>query len=134
MKLQDKAIRVINFANYCDPPTQLYKKSKILKFKDNITVNNYLYVHDNLNRHLPVALLDKFDYLHNIHEHSTRNAESRCVKLTKSRTLVSGIHSINGQSARAWNHLQITCSSDNLHSRSRKVCKKILTKRYIDSY
>ena len=43
-KLQDKAIRIINFAHFRESTSKLYKKSKILKFKDSITLNNYLYV------------------------------------------------------------------------------------------
>ena len=37
-KLQDKAIRIINFAHYREPTTKLYKNSNILKFKDNINI------------------------------------------------------------------------------------------------
>ena len=42
-KLQDKAIRIINFAHFRESASKLYKKSKILKFKVSITLNNYLY-------------------------------------------------------------------------------------------
>ena len=42
IKLQDKAIRIINYAHYRESTSQLYKNSKILKFKDNITLNNYI--------------------------------------------------------------------------------------------
>ena len=46
IKLQDRAIRIINFSQYREPTSALYKKSEVLEFKDNITLNNYLY--DNL--------------------------------------------------------------------------------------
>ena len=45
MKLQNKAIRIINFTNFREPPLNLYQKSKIVKLKDNITLDNFLYVH-----------------------------------------------------------------------------------------
>ena len=134
MKLQDKAIRIINFANYREPTSKLYQKSEILKFKDNITLNNYLYVHNSLNRRLPTALLDKFSYLHDSHQYFTRNSALQCVKLPTSRTLVYGIDSITGKSSRAWNYMQINCSSDNLHLLSRNACKKIIKQFYLDSY
>ena len=134
IKLQDKAIRIINFANYREPTSKLYKNSKILKFKDNLTLNNYVYVHDSLKGHLPVALLNNFDYLHEIHDHKTRNSVLQCVKLPNSRTLVYGIHSVIGQSARAWNYLQINCSSENMHLSTRGVCKKKITQFFINSY
>ena len=134
MKLQDRAIRIINFANYREPTSKLYQKSEILKFKDNITLNNYIYAHDSLHRHLPTALLDKFVYLDDSHHHFTRNSVLKCVKLPNSRTLIYGLDSITGKSARAWNYLQINCASDNLHLHSRKACKKIVKQFYLDSY
>ena len=124
IKLQDRAIRIINFSQYREPTSALYKKSEVLKFKDIITLNNYLY--DNFKGLLPTALLNKFAYLHDSHDHNTHNASLHCVKLPVSRTLVYGIHSISGQAARAWNYLHIKCAQNNLHTRSRSVCKKLL--------
>ena len=126
IKLQDKAIRIINYAHYRESTSQLYKNSKILKFKDNITLNNYIYVHDSFTGRLPLVLAYKFKYLHDFHDHNTRQAALRCVKLPISRTLKYGIHSVTGQSARAWNYLQINCSF-NMYFSTRKVCKKIIS-------
>ena len=70
IKLQDKAIRVINFAKFREPTSKLYLKSEILKFKDNITLNNFLFVHNSLNRRLPTAVQDKFLRRH---QHFFRN-------------------------------------------------------------
>ena len=134
MKLQNKAIRVINFAKYRDTSSNLYQKSEILKLQDNITMNNFLYMHDSLKRRLPTTLNDRFSYLCDTHEYETRNSDLKCVKLPTSRTLVYGIHSIDGQSTRAWNYLQVNCSSHKLHTLSRNVCKKILKSHFIDSY
>ena len=72
IKLQDRAIRIMNFSQYREPTSALYKKSEVLKFKDNITLNSYLYVYDNFKGLLP--LLNKFAYLHDSHDHNTRNA------------------------------------------------------------
>ena len=142
IKLQDKAIRIINFANFREPTSNLYKKSEILKFKDNISLNNFLYVHNSLNRRLPTALQDKFVYLRNSHLHTTRKSTYQCVKLPSSRTIDYGIKSITGQSARAWNYLQINnyqqlnCISDDkiLYLHSRSICKKKLKQYFLDSY
>ena len=133
-KLQNKAIRVINFAGYHDPVEKLYKNSKILKFKDNLILNNYLYVHDNLNRRLPSALLDKFKYRSQVHQHETRIAVHKCISLPKSRTVAYGIHSVEGMASRDWNRLQVLLSSHNLHLQSRSSCKKHILKHFIDSY
>ena len=134
IKLQNKAVRIINFADFREPTSKLYQKSKILKFGDNIKINNYLYVKDSLNRQIPYSLQNDFTYIHDAHDQHTRNSVNQCVQLPKSRTLVHGIHSIKGQSARAWNHLQITHSKDKLHLLSRNSCKKKLTTYFIESY
>ena len=43
IKLQNKANRVINFAPFRWSETPLYKTSRILKFYDNIKLQNFLY-------------------------------------------------------------------------------------------
>ena len=134
MKLQDRAIRVINFSGYREPTSKLYKSSNILKFKDNITLNNYIYVHDSMKGRLPFVLSNNFEYLEDNHTHDTRILALQCVKLPVSRTLTYGIHSVTGQSSRAWNYLQINCSKENLHSRPRGTCKERITKFFIDNY
>jgi hypothetical protein len=139
IKLQDRAIRYINFADYREPTTKLYKQSEIIKFKDNITISNYLYVHNSLNRRLPACLNNQFKYLNTETIQHTRKAEllssKEClVELPKSRTTYYGIYSITDQSARAWNHLQITQSTLNLHQLSRELCKEKLKTHFVESY
>ena len=134
IKLQDKCLRILNFADFHEPPSKLYKKSEILKFEDHVRVNNYLYVHDSINRRLPPCLNDKFQYIHECHNHQTRNSVQHCVKLPKSYTIAYGIHSITDQSARAWNYFQIINSKENLHILSRGVCKQKLTCNILKTY
>ena len=103
IKLQDKALRILNFAHYRTPTSPLYKKSKILKFRDNITLNNFVFVHDSFKGILPHILNNNFVYLQNLHDHNTRISSLYHVKLPESNTLIYRINSITGQSARAWN-------------------------------
>ena len=51
-RLQNKAIKILNFANYCDPILPL-KASKILKLSDNIRLSNFLYVLDDIKHNIP---------------------------------------------------------------------------------
>ena len=83
---------------------------------------------------LPFVLSNNFEYLEDNHTHDTRILALQCVKLPVSRTLTYGIHSVTGQSSRAWNYLQINCSKENLHSRPRGTCKERITKFFIDNY
>ena len=48
--IQDKAIRIINFASYNAPTNNLYKESKILKFTDGIKLKHFLFVVDNIKK------------------------------------------------------------------------------------
>ena len=133
IKLQDKSIRIINFAKYHDPTSELYKKSSILKFQDQIRLNNYFHVHDSINRQLPPSLQENFHYLHDIHAHKTKSSDQFCVKLPKTHTITYGINSITGQAARSWNYFHSVLKK-NLHILSRPVCKQELIKFILNTY
>ena len=133
IKLQDKSIRIINFAKYHDPTSELYKKSSILKFQDQIRLNNYFHVHDSINRQLPPSLQENFHYLHDIHAHKTKSSDQFCVKLPKTHTITYGINSITGQAARSWNYFHSVVKK-NLHILSRPVCKQELIKFILNTY
>ena len=134
VKLQNKAIRIMNFAQSQEPCSKLYQKSQILKFQDSINVTNYLYVHNSLNKRLPVALTDKFQYIHENHSIHTRHSAKQCIKLPIARTSQYGIYSIDGSSARTWNSYQITHHKSNLHLQSPYSCKKTLTQHLLSTY
>ena len=134
IKLNDKAVRTINFAHYRDSASQYYKKSNILKFQDNISINNYSLIHDHFSNHLPSALLNKYEYIHNGHNHPTKLSNSFCVKVPKSRTLDYGIYSIQGQASRTWNHYHTSLIDKKLHLLSRTSCKNIIKTHILNSY
>ena len=134
VKLQNRAIRVINFKDYQHPTEKLYKDSKILKFQDHISLLNYLFVSDSLMDNLPKSLCKQFSNVHQIHSHPTKNLVNHCITLPKSRTINYGIHSIMGQSCRNYNFLQINCNSQSIHTKSRYLKKDIITKYFLNSY
>ena len=133
-KINDKAIRTLCFAHYQENASKYYKELNILKFQDTIMLNNFVYIHDHFSHRLPSALLDKYEYIHEGHEHNTRISSAHCIKLPKSRTIEFGIHSISGQASRHWNHLNITLSKANIHQLSRTSCKEIISKHLISKY
>ena len=49
----DKALRDLNFKNRWKPIEQIYKKSKIFKLKDIVTIINLKFVYDQMNKILP---------------------------------------------------------------------------------
>ena len=133
-KLNDKAIRIMNFAKYNEDPSKHYKNLNILKFQDIIKLNNYLYVHDHFNSNLPISLLNNFKYIHSAHNHNTKISSANCVELPKSNTLQYGIHSVFGQSIRHWNRFQVILKDSTLHAQSKYSCKVLITKHLISLY
>ena len=132
-KLNDKAMRIMNFAKYNENPSKYYKNLNILKFHDIIKLNNYLYIYDHFNHQLPIALLDRYEYIHAEHEHNTRISSGYCVKLPKSNTIEYGIHSVTGQASRNWNYFNVVLKSMKLHEKSKNACKEIIKKHIINS-
>ena len=48
-KIQNKALRILNFKNPWEPIEQIYKESKIFKLKDIVTISNLKFVYDQIN-------------------------------------------------------------------------------------
>ena len=54
-KLQNRAIRTITFSDFHADPDPMYKPLKILKLEDLITLQNVLFVYDQLKKHSQFA-------------------------------------------------------------------------------
>ena len=50
--IQKKALRIINFADFNAPTSKLFSDSKLVKFKDHVTMQNFLLTHDFINHNL----------------------------------------------------------------------------------
>ena len=134
IKIQNKAMRIINFRNNRTSSSELYKNSNILKFKDQITIANYLLVHDSLNRRTPLPLQGRLHLIRDSHNYHVRNSAKHCVKIPPARTTEFGIHSILGQAARNWNYFQILYHDDCMHIQTRNKCKNKLRQHFLNSY
>ena len=134
IKLQDRAIRIINFASFNDSRGELYRKSKILKFRDQIKLSNFLLVHDDFNDNLPVSLEHLFTLVSNTHAYYTRSATKMNYSPPKIRTGIYGIRSVSYQAILAWNDIMNNSKIESLHNKSKNICKKIITKHFLISY
>ena len=130
-KIQNKAIRIINFANYQEDPTPLYKKSKILKFSDHVKLDNIIYVHNSLRENLPIPLRDSFHLAPE--STTTRGALMHKLVLPKVRTLY-GLNSVTYQSTAAWNYILSVLPTSKVHSVSKATCKENINEYFIKSY
>ena len=81
--IQNKALRVINFAPFNAPTNELYKNNRILKFKDQIRLQNILLVHDDINRKIPYALQNTFKPLSDTQSYQTRGVKKFKMSLNK---------------------------------------------------
>ena len=62
---QNKALRIISFKQFMEPSEPLYNQLKINNLKNNITLNNCLFVFDKLANNLPDVFDQFFKFLRN---------------------------------------------------------------------
>ena len=134
LKLQDKAVRIINFGLSSDSRNPLYCKSKILKFSDNIKLLNFIFVYDSLKNNLPSILNNNFTRVNRYHTHNTRYAIKNTVALPKIKTQIYGIKSIKFQSSSSWNFFIGKYPDKQLFNQTRSLCKKIITRNFLENY
>ena len=131
-KLQNKALRTINFAPFRSSATPLFKKCEILKLTDNIILQNFLYAHDSLKGNLARAILGKLALVNTVN--NTRNETYFQLERIRSKTILYGTNSIRLKSIEVWNFINRMFHSQKLYEKSRAVCKKFVKKFLIDRY
>ena len=133
-RLQNRALRVINFANFRDNADPIYKNLNILKFTDNVKLNNILLVYDSLNDRLPLVLNNVYTYTKSIHDHNTRSASKLKLTLPDVDTTTHGINSIAYQSVKIWNEFIDEYPSINLQELKRSKIKSISLSHFSSKY
>ena len=133
-RIQNKAVRIINFAKFDDSSDPLYQKSKILKIMDHVKLQNFFYVHDSLMGGLPNALKNSFQITADLSDHDTRGASQYKIALPKARTQNYGIYSIKYQASAIWNTMVSVYPDEKFQEKSKAICKKFITKHFIDNY
>ena len=131
-KFQNKAIRIISFADFKDSSTPLYHKLNILKLEDHVNLQNFLFVHNSLNGSLPFPLLDCFEVASDTF--NSRGSLQSKIVLPKVRTVNYGLNSIRYRSASFWNLMVSKFPKEKFNDQSKYSCKKVLSKHLIDGY
>ena len=134
IKIQNKALRAINFANYNDSVDPLYRESNILKFTDNVKVLNFLHVLDSLKNKLPNTLSKTFMPVQEVHLYNTRGVSQRKIAVPRANTHTYGIMSITYQSLQFWNFIVNKFPQEKLFEQSKPKCKTFLKKYFLDTY
>ena len=95
--LQNRAIKIINFVNFRETASPLYLELKILKLSNNIRLQHFLYVIDDINNNLPPPLNNTFQLASISHDHTTRSSSRYTVRIPAVKTTVYGLRSIKSQ-------------------------------------
>ena len=132
-RLQNIAMRIISFSDFNANTDPTYKSLRILKFKDFVSLQNCLLVHDSLNNKLPSCFSDFFTLISQVGNKSTRNSNLGCLFVNHSNTTKYGLNSINRKCINNWNFLTRTLNL-NLSSLSRLTLKQKVSAYFLNQY
>ena len=93
-KVQNKALRIINFTNFRASCNKLYYDCKVLKLEDNIKLSNFLFAYDCYTKNLPASLNNKLHLAETGHELNTRNTQYKSFIVPTVRTRIFGLNRI----------------------------------------
>ena len=132
-KLQNRALRTIEFKNKDDDVDPLYVSNYVLKLTDFIKLQNCLLTHQFLNNQLPDCFNDYYFKLHTLYQTETRNSKLGCLFQPSRRTTNYGLNSISHKSIISWNEITKQMKTD-LSSLSFHELKNIITISLISKY
>ena len=124
----------MSFGNYRDHANPLFRSLNILKFVDNLKIQNMLLVYYSLNNRLPLSLNNIYQYTQNIHNHNTRSSAKLKLTLPKVDTTTYGLNSIKYQSITDWNKLIDEYPAIKFHELKRSSFKRILMHYFYSKY
>ena len=102
-KVQNKALRILNFKNPWDQTEQIYKESKMFKLKDIVTISNLKFVYDQMNKLLPRVFEKNFINKTRQHLYNTRG---NSLDVPQVKTTTYGSNSFTLHAIRTWNFFQ----------------------------
>ena len=132
-KLQNKALRITEFADFRSETNLIYKNNKILKLGDQVELQNCLLVFDFLNGKLPQCFDSYFTRVNEIHAIQTISSRLGCLFLPHFTTAQYGISSITRKCIVKWNFFSRYFNRD-LRDLSRHDLKKKISSYFLDRY
>ena len=132
-KLQNRAMRIIQFADLQDDASPIYKANKILKLENHIELQNCLFVYDYFKNTLPKCFKSYFLKINEIHSVGTTSSELGCLFTPYLYTTRYGLHSITRKCIDIWNHFTKKFKLD-LSTLSRNMLKNKIYNYYIENY
>ena len=132
--LQNIACRLMTFNGPRTSATPLYRELEILKFFDQVKVQNTLFVHSHLNSQLPQDTLNSLSFTKLNHRYGTRGNRMGLLELGNVNTTRFGLNSLMRVASNQWNSLQRTFPNTELSSYSMSKFKKLVIKHYLSNY
>ena len=112
----------------------LYFNTKVLKFFDNIKLQNFLYVYDSLNKRLPTALNNIFEPSNQKHNYPTKFSLQHQIASCKVNTVTYGLNSIKYKATSFWNSMVNKFPEKKFQNLKRNACKLFVTNYLTDTY
>ena len=106
MKLQEKAVRLINFKDNNTQVSNFFTQSNILKFEDFVHYRNKNLVRNSTEKNGPASFNNFFIQTQEIHQHNTRCALNNLHDIPRSRTSFYRTYSIRSKLAIASNRIE----------------------------
>ena len=131
--LQKKALGIINFQPHNSRSSPLFKRSFILKFSDEVTLENTLFVSKSINNLLPSLFNDWFLFSSDQHNHETSWSSLGNLYKPSYKTNLNGKNSIIVSAINAWNNLQKLLKISLRHLSPNKI-KTILSDPFFSKY
>ena len=112
-KIQDKALRIINFAEFRAPVDPLNFSNELLKLSDMVRLSNCLLVHDFIQKVLPDCFADYFEKFEiKYTDFKTKNSELGNLFVPSVNKTGAGLHSVGFGSIECWSGVSRECSVD----------------------
>ena len=132
-KLQNRAQRIIEFADFRDEAGPLYKNNKILKLDDQVTTQNCIFVLDYFKKNLPQCFNTYFTKINDVHNIQTISSGLGCLYLPHFASTKYGINSITRKCIVDWNHFTRYFNTD-LTYYTRSKLKERLSSYFLNKY
>ena len=133
-KIQNKAVKIINFARFDEDVSPHYPKNKILKFTDQVKMENFLYTHASLKGNIPSPLKNQFLIRADYRDPATRGSDLTMLILPKVRTQVYGICSIKYKATAYWNLIMSNIPNNKFLDLKKNTVRENLMTYFINIY
>ena len=131
--IQDKAIRIIHFADFNATTEPLYLSSGILKLEDSVKLLNILFVKSVNSQNCPECFNDFAIPVSQIHYYRTRQAANGHMFVSHSNTTTYGLNSVTKKCINNWNTLSHKLKL-NFCEMSFNCIKKTIIRHFLNAY